>query len=438
MPKTKDNINRSKKMDLTRELRSLQEEITRLKRELVDKEWASRKTNEGIKVLYKELEKKNKQLQKLDQLKSNFVATVSHELRTPLSITKEGVSLVLDEVTGKINEKQRHILKMSKDNIDRLTGIINDLLDISKIEAGTIELKKVLVDFSNIVKDICIRWKLEFDKKRQEIRVSLPKNAVNIYVDHEKVIQILNNLISNAIKYTPQNGKISIELKDKKDQVEVIVADSGIGISEEDLPKVFGKFQQFGRIAGPGAKGTGLGLAITKELVEMHKGTIRLESELNKGSKFIFSIPKMDFEAVLKEYINSGTREAIEKKTQLSLVAIQIVGFKQFQKQLGYDKSYSLLKDIEKVINDSLRRQADIVIRDTGEFIILLFDTNREDVVVVRRRIEEVIKGFLSKGKESWLSKISINIGNATYPEEAANDEELLNKARTTLQTRAN
>ena len=253
-----------------------------------------KKANKDIKILYKELERTNKELQKIDQLKSEFVSTVSHELRTPLSIMKEGISLVLDEVPGKINEKQKKVLDMSKDNIDRLARVINDLLDISKIEAGKMELRKVLVDFPALMKDIYARWKLQSDRRHQDLQIFLPDSPVNIYADPDRVNQVLNNLLSNATKYTPEGGKIKIELQDRKDRVDVSVSDTGIGIAKENLPKVFSKFQQFGRRAGGGAKGTGLGLSISKQLVEMHKGTIIVESEPNKGTRFSFSLPKTD------------------------------------------------------------------------------------------------------------------------------------------------
>ncbi|NQU95188.1 MAG: PAS domain S-box protein [Candidatus Omnitrophica bacterium] len=400
------------------------------KDELEKQTWGLRKSNEAIKSLYKELEGSNKELQKLDQLKSDFVSTVSHELRTPLSITKEGISLVLDRVTGDISGKQEKILSTARDNIDRLARIINDLLDISKIEAGKVDLKKALVDLSGKIKDDCTLWKIDADKKNQTLQISVPDSPVSIYVDPDKMDQILLNLVSNAVKYTPDKGKIKVELKDKEGEVEVSISDTGVGIAKEDFHKLFGKFQQFSRAIGPGAKGTGLGLAIVKQLVEMHKGNIRVESELHKGSKFIFSIPKLDVEEVFREYISSGIKQAADRKTHLSLLIVHVVNFKQIFEELGYDKAHALLKDIAKETKGSLRRRADSVVRDTGDLIVLLFDTRKEDVAVVRKRVEKTISDYLSGGKEKFLKNISITFGNATYPDEAITDEELLKKAR--------
>jgi len=401
------------------------------KDELEVQAWGLKKANEGIKLLYKELEQKNKELQKIDKLKSDFVSTVSHELRTPLSIIKEGLALTLDEVLGKINEKQKNVLSMSKENVDRLARIINDLLDISKIEAGKIELKRALVDFAAMMRDMCIRWKSEFDKKGQELKVLVPDEQVNMYIDADKIAQVMNNLISNAIKYTPEKGKIIIELKDKKDEVEISVSDTGVGIAKEDLPRVFNKFQQFNRAAGAGAKGTGLGLSIVKQLVELHKGTVMVESEVNKGSEFTFNLPKMEVESVFREYLNNKIKETSEKNIPLSVVIIRIKDFDKLQKGLGCDKFHSLLKGIEKVVAGSLRRQADTVLRDTGELMVFLVDTSKENVKVVRDRIEKAINAYLSENKKEWFGKIRVLLGNATYPDDAITDEALLHKART-------
>ncbi|UCB57594.1 MAG: PAS domain-containing protein [Candidatus Omnitrophota bacterium] len=232
-------------------------------------------------------------LKKVDKLKNEFISTVSHELRTPLSTIKEGVALVLDGVPGKVSPKQRKILKMSKDNIDRLARLIDDLLDISKIEAGKAELKKAVTDICGLLKNNYNKWKGQADERHQELQFVPCGRKINLFIDSDKIIQVMDNLISNAIKYTPEKGKIKIEIKDKKKEVEISVSDTGVGIARDDMSKLFGKFQQFERVAGPGLKGTGLGLAIARQLVMMHKGEIKAQSKPNKGSKFSFTLPKM-------------------------------------------------------------------------------------------------------------------------------------------------
>jgi diguanylate cyclase (GGDEF)-like protein len=392
--------------------------------------WCLSKANEGIRLLYKELEEKNEALKKIDQLKSDFVSTVSHELRTPLAIMKEGVSLVLDKITGEVNPQQEKTLGMVYSNINRLSQLITDLLDISKIEAGRVQLKKTLVDAGALVKDIAEKWRLESDKKKQKLQIAVPQKPVRIYLDSDKAIQVLNNLISNAIKYTPEGGAINVGLSERQDDVLLVVSDSGIGIASEDLPHAFERFRQFSRAPGAGAKGTGLGLAITRELVNLHEGTISVDSKLNKGSSFSITLPKMDSETVFKQHILSGIKEAAEKNSHLAVVTVKISDFAKLQKELGYDRMHGLLKEIEDTINSSLRRKADTVVRDTGELIVLLFDANKKSASLVRERISSVMQSFLEKKRAQGLEAVVFNIGLAAYPEDAADEGDLLNKAR--------
>lgn len=245
-----------------------------------------------IKKSQEELKKKNIELRKLDQLKSDFVSMVSHELRTPLSIIKEGISLVLEGIPGTINIKQQEILSASKNNIDRLTRIINDLLDISKIESGKLELKSEGVNLIRLIDQILLVFEPKIKEKGLVLIRDFLDKPINIFIDSDKITQVFTNLINNALKYT-QKGQITISVREKGNEVECSVIDSGIGISEENLSKIFDKFQQFGRLSGPGEKGTGLGLSIAKGIIKLHKGRIWVESELNKGSKFSFILPKV-------------------------------------------------------------------------------------------------------------------------------------------------
>lgn len=245
-----------------------------------------------IKKTQEELRKKNTELLKLDQLKSDFVSMVSHELRTPLSIVKEGVSLVVEGIPGPINLKQQEILSASKNNIDRLTRIINDLLDISKIEAGKAELKKEQVDLIKLIEQILLLFAPKIKEKGLVVIRGFSDKPINIFIDADKITQVFTNLINNALKFTPK-GQIIVSVKEKENEVECSVIDSGIGIAEENLSKMFEKFQQIGRFPGPGEKGTGLGLSIAKGIIELHNGRIWVESGLNKGSKFSFTLPKI-------------------------------------------------------------------------------------------------------------------------------------------------
>lgn len=228
---------------------------------------------------------------RLEKLKEEFISTVSHEMRTPMTIIREGVSQVLDGILGETTEEQTQVLGLTLQSIDRLSRIINDLLDISKLEAGKMEIHKEVLDMVEIVKSIQKTFSTMAQDKGLSIEVEHSHSRVPFEGDRDRIIQILMNLVGNALKFTNQ-GKINLQILDKTETVECRVVDTGRGIAEEDLPHVFEKFRQFGREEGPGERGTGLGLTICKKIVELHQGKIWLESQLGKGTVFAFALPK--------------------------------------------------------------------------------------------------------------------------------------------------
>jgi len=238
-------------------------------------------------------------LKELDQLKSDFLSTVSHELKTPIAILREGISLCLDGVVGEINEAQDKLLSDTLSSVDRLNRLVTDLLDISKIEAGKITLRKEMTNLTKLAEKCINSYQLQAEKKNLEIEHCFPRKKFRIYCDPDKVTQIFNNLLSNAIRYSKDNGKITVEISDQNDMVKCRVTDTGIGIEKNNIHKLFSKFEQFKRIDGPGYKGTGLGLAIAKGLVDMHGGKIWAESEINKGTTFCFTLKKGETSTIL-------------------------------------------------------------------------------------------------------------------------------------------
>lgn len=230
-------------------------------------------------------------LKDTEKLKDDFIAMVSHELRTPLSIVKEGVSLVLDGIPGEINGMQAKVLESAKSNIDRLARIINNLLDISKMESGKFEAKKKLIDLADTARQVTGFFGKKAAEKSLPIELKLSDPGMMLHADADMMTQALSNIIDNAVKFT-SSGQITVELKQSRYDIECSVSDTGIGIAKEDMPKLFGKFQQFGRSPGPGEKGTGLGLSIAKRIIEMHGGRIWAESLLGGGTRIKFTIPK--------------------------------------------------------------------------------------------------------------------------------------------------
>ncbi|MFA5320609.1 MAG: PAS domain S-box protein [Candidatus Omnitrophota bacterium] len=364
---------------------------------------------------------------RVEKLKDEFLNTVSHELRTPLAITREGLSLIIDRIAGDLNDKQAHILSVAKDNIDRLGRIINGLLDISKIDSGKVELRKSLVDMNALIRQVAVSFENRVKQKGLELRLELPPEEISIYADSDKVIQIFINLVGNALKFT-EKGYIGISLQHSLGEIICSVSDSGAGISEENIPKLFSKFQQFGRKAGGGEKGTGLGLSIVKSLVELHKGAIRVESGLGAGSSFIFTLPSFNSEELFREYITNGIKDARSRDTRVSLIMISVLDFEGVRQRIPQERLHAALRGMERLLEESLRRAGDVAVKDTCEIIVLLSDCSRESAAAVSGRLKETVTDYL---REEGLDKeIKINFGIATYPAEAGNDEELISKAR--------
>lgn len=231
-------------------------------------------------------------LKELDKMKSDFVSNVSHELRTPLTSIKGSVDNMLDGLTGQLNEKQIRYLTRIKSNTDRLSRLINDLLDLSKIEAGRIDLKPANLALVPLAKEIAESMRPVGAEKLISLEVISPDTSVTAWADRDKVTQILMNLFANALKFTPSHGQVTIAVQRNGDGwVQVSVRDTGPGIRPEEANKIFDKFYQIAQVDKQKTKGTGLGLAISKALVEMHGGKIWVESEVGRGSTFSFTLP---------------------------------------------------------------------------------------------------------------------------------------------------
>jgi signal transduction histidine kinase len=238
-----------------------------------------------------ELARKNEELTHLDELKSDFMATMSHELRTPLTSIIGYSDMMLAGMTGELNEKQTNFTQSILQSGETLLGLINDILDLTKIEAGKLELNHETVDLRAALLAVLPVVKPRAQDKRIRISTFLPTDLPPVWADPGKLNQILLNLITNGVKYTHENGSVSVEARPQGELVEIWVTDTGIGISKEDQERIFQRFTQVDSSATRTQGGTGLGLAITKELVELHGGALRVQSKLGKGSSFIFTMP---------------------------------------------------------------------------------------------------------------------------------------------------
>jgi signal transduction histidine kinase len=239
----------------------------------------------------------NSQLRAATEAKSIFLANMSHELRTPLNAIIGFSDLLLGGIGGDINDKQKQCLEDILNSGKHLLTLINDILDLSKVEAGKMVIKQENLNLADVLRDAVATVKPLINKSKQELSVSIASDFPQVYGDKGRLRQILLNLLSNAIKFTPDGGKIRIETSKNGYLCQISVIDNGIGIKKEHQAYIFETFTQ---LDTPGEKkqGTGLGLALTRQLVEMLGGKIWVESEHGKGCQFIFTIPLAEKEIV--------------------------------------------------------------------------------------------------------------------------------------------
>lgn len=242
----------------------------------------------------------------VDRMKTEFISITSHELRTPMATIKNCITLIFKETVGAINDNQRKFLDIAKRNIDRLSALINNLLDLSKMEAGRMDLDRANNNINDLVQEVIFTYEPLANERGLELKGQLQSNLPLISMDKNKITQVVNNLVSNAIKFTPERKVITIMTsiyQENRSFVQIKVVDQGVGISKDDIPKLFKKFQQLDSTMTRKVAGTGLGLAICKEIIQLHGGKIWVESELGKGSSFIFILPIMPSENKNKKKI---------------------------------------------------------------------------------------------------------------------------------------
>jgi signal transduction histidine kinase len=227
-------------------------------------------------------------------MKSEFVSTVSHELRTPMTSIKGYADLILMGAAGAMTDPQVRYMQVIKNNADRLSMLVNDLLDISRIETGKTELDLRPLDIPQVIEQVVeghLRGRIEHENKPMEVQTEMAPSLPLVNADHARVTQILTNLLDNAFHYTPSNGQIKVSVNANGDFVYISITDTGIGISKENQNKIFDRFFRAEDADVQKVAGTGLGLAIVRSLIEMHGGRIEVNSMPGEGSTFTFNLP---------------------------------------------------------------------------------------------------------------------------------------------------
>jgi two-component system phosphate regulon sensor histidine kinase PhoR len=231
-------------------------------------------------------------LKELDKMKSEFIAMVAHELRAPIATVEQQLTVIIGGMAGELNEKQQQMMTRAKERTRSVLTLIKDLLDFSKIEAGKMVQYKEPLSLAEMIPRVVEVMKADAAGKNIGIEILHPLSSSIIQADQNSMEGILNNLISNAVKYTPDGGRVTISLDDDDSFVKISVTDTGIGIKGEDIPRIFDKFYRVKSSDTRQIVGTGLGLSIVKSIVDAHMGTISVESTEGKGTTFSVLLPK--------------------------------------------------------------------------------------------------------------------------------------------------
>jgi signal transduction histidine kinase len=241
--------------------------------------------------LFREIQEKSAQLEIANKHKSEFLANMSHELRTPLNAIIGFSEVLQDSMFGELNEEQLEFIRDIHESGKHLLSLINDILDLSKVEAGRMELMLGEFDLPSAIDNAIALVKERAARSRIRVESHVDPRLAMVRADERKLKQILLNLLSNAVKFTPEGGSVSVTARASARGLEIAVSDTGVGISAADRDVVFEEFRQVGNDYTRKAEGTGLGLALTRRFVELHGGRIELESEVGKGSTFTVIIP---------------------------------------------------------------------------------------------------------------------------------------------------
>jgi PAS domain S-box-containing protein len=376
------------------------------------------------KKIEMELKEANEKLIKLNDLKDEFVSMASHELRTPLSIISGAVKLLIDEIPGKIVSEQKEILGMAMNNLNRLARIVDALLNISKIESGKIELYRTDADICRLIAETVNEYSLPASKKHINLSCQLP-HPVILYADADRIKEVIANLLSNSLKFTPEGGSINVFCEDRNDGVFIFVKDTGCGVAKNNVPRMFEKFTQFDRKVGPGEKGTGLGLAICEGFVNLHNGKIWAESDTGSGMKVSFTIPRLSAEYIFTESVDNAVKSSLKTG---SGAAVVLVSTKPVI-QIDSPQMQAILKDVSGVLERNLRRNAhDTVTQNTKEVLVVLENCDIAEAAAVCQRLTQAIECHLVD--KDLSSKLDLLIGYAAYPDDGQTGQSLIEKAR--------
>ncbi len=364
--------------------------------------------------------KKKKMIKDLDKSKSEFIAAISHELRSPMAISLQLFLLIFDETAGPVNDKQREILVRMRYNMERLRKMIENLLDLSVMEGERLKLHYSLANLNDLIMESVDFFQKKAAEKGIKLKYYLPKRDVCIFVDRERIVQVIANLLNNAIKFTKKNGHIRVEVKLLEDKVRIGFIDTGIGISESGISKMFDKFVQVSSDNEVERKGIGMGLSIVKELVEKHDGEVWAESKMGVGTKVYFTLPRF-------YTVNLPPRHALDRIDKFLIhgisvyvVNVRIINHKEFIKRMNTNAS-KILEDFRIVIKKAIKTffeepkaSSKDVISDAryGRYTIILPEIGEAKVSKFCIFLRTMMKEYFSKHK---IGNVFVVLGISTF-----------------------
>lgn len=274
------------------ELQQQNRDFVSILSELEEKREELEEVNRQLNQSNRELNEANAKLRELSELKEEFLALTTHDLRSPLTVISGVISFFTSGRLGELSPEQKNMVTMMERNTQSLIELVNDLLDASKLESGTMRLDITSIDLRGLFDELREMMEPLAREKEISLKERLAPALPAVAADRAKLRRILVNLLSNAVKFTPKNGRVEVRAELMGDRVRLSVEDTGVGIAPEDVARLFDKYEQARSRATRGEKGTGLGLYITRQLVELHGSQIQVDSKVGRGSSFSFTLPK--------------------------------------------------------------------------------------------------------------------------------------------------
>lgn len=275
------------------ELQQQNRDLAKILADLEEKREQLEEVNRQLQDSNRELNEANEKLRELAELREEFLALTTHDLRSPLTVISGVISFFTSGRLGELSPEQKNMVAMMERNTQNLIELVNDLLDASKLESGTMRLDIAAFDLRGLLDELREAMEPLAKEKGIELVEAIPSGLPQVEADRAKIRRVLQNLLSNALKFTPKGGRVSVSAEQKDGRISVSVSDTGVGIAPEDVNRLFDKYEQARSRATRGEKGTGLGLYITKQLVELHGSEIKVESKMGKGSTFSFTLPSV-------------------------------------------------------------------------------------------------------------------------------------------------